>query len=155
MPNPYPLPHPAEVLGGISQPFQYGSDVAPATQCIAHGLGQWSLLARVTASIGRENGQKVTFVTVMHGTQEPQRTRMCKVIQESSHTLYYYKQHRHGCLYLRWYGSIGQRCGSKLEKMPNRSSFSKSLATSTTAAMLMSPSIERVYCRLFIYVSMV
>jgi hypothetical protein len=83
LPEPFSLPHLAEVLGGVSQSSQYGSHRPPTTQCIAHGLGQWLLLARPTASIGRENGQKMTVVAVMHGTQEPGKTRLCQVIQES------------------------------------------------------------------------
>ena len=83
MPNPFPLLHPAEVLGGVNQPSQYGSDLPPTTQYTAHRPGQWLLLTRPTASIGREKGQKVTFVAGTHATQELRKTLLCQVIQES------------------------------------------------------------------------
>jgi len=83
MPNSQPLPHPAEALGGVSQISQCGSILPPPVLCIARRLGQWLLLARPTASIGRENGTKVTFVAGTHDTQEPQRLRLSQVFQES------------------------------------------------------------------------
>ncbi len=140
MPNPFPLLHPAEVLGGVNQPSQNGSDLPPTTQYIAHRPGQPLLLTRSTAWIGREKGRKVTFVAGTHAAQEPRKTLLCQLIQENEHTLLYHQQQCHRCPRLRWYGLVAQKCGSKLEKMTNRCSFSKPLATSTAAAELISPS---------------
>jgi len=71
MPNSYTLPHTSEWLGGVNQPPQHGSDRPPATQHNAHRLVEWLPLARPTASIGRENGPKVTFPAGVHITHAP------------------------------------------------------------------------------------
>jgi hypothetical protein len=71
MPNTRTLRHTSELLGGVNQPSQHGSDRPPATQHSAHGLVEWLPLARPTASIGRENGPKVTFPAGVHVTHAP------------------------------------------------------------------------------------
>ena len=77
MPNTCTLPYASELLGGVSQPFQHGSDGPPATQHSKHRLAQWLPLARSTASIGRENGPKVTFLAAMHATREHHTSWPC------------------------------------------------------------------------------
>jgi hypothetical protein len=83
MPHPHSLPHHAEALGGASQLRSYGSALPPPTLCIAHRLGQWVQLTRPAAWICQEKGRKMSFVTEMHGTQEPHSIRLCEVFQES------------------------------------------------------------------------
>jgi hypothetical protein len=83
MPNSYTLPHTSELLGGISQPSKHGSDRPPATQHSARRLVQWLPLARPTASIGREIGQKVTFSAAMHATREHHTSWPCTLNQTS------------------------------------------------------------------------
>jgi hypothetical protein len=124
MSNPCTLPHTSEVLRGVSQPSQHGSNRPSAMQHNADRLVQWLLFARPTASMGREIGRKVTFVGETYASHDPRKIELCRVVQESWRSLHYFMCQGHCRKQHRWCGWPRQRMSSKIRKFPNCRKFS-------------------------------